>query len=141
MGAAEIAHIVGHDHFSASGDGQFHDVIVPFIRQVGPPGKVDFHPLADSLRQTAGSKLNGIQTASTLGCFFLFQPLGQKNLQQRLVGNITLVRQYLEPSDDRFRQPQRNRPKGRLQVGQNNALGFGPIEVRVESCPAQNALS
>jgi hypothetical protein len=48
LGAAEIAHIVGHDHFGASGDREFDDVIVAFIWQVGPPGKVDFHPLADA---------------------------------------------------------------------------------------------
>jgi len=32
----------------------------------------------------------------------LFQPLGQQNLEQRLIGNIALVRQDFEPGDESF---------------------------------------
>jgi hypothetical protein len=39
-------------------------------------------------------------------CFLLFQPLGQQNLEQRLIGNITLVGEHFEPGDERFRQAQ-----------------------------------
>ena len=42
---AEIRDVVGHDDPSASRYGELHDVIVSFIRQVGPPGKVNLHPL------------------------------------------------------------------------------------------------
>jgi len=41
-----------------------------------------------------------------LFCFLLFQPLGQQNLEQRLIGNIALVRQDFEPGEERFGQAQ-----------------------------------
>jgi len=38
--------------------------------------------------------------------FLLFQPLGQQNLEQRLIGNIALVRQDIEPGDQSFGKTQ-----------------------------------
>ena len=38
--------------------------------------------------------------------FLLFQPLGQQNLEQRLIGYIALVRQDFQPGDESFGQAQ-----------------------------------
>ena len=45
--APHIAHVVGDDGVRAAREGKFDKVVVGFVRQIGPPEKVDARPLAD----------------------------------------------------------------------------------------------
>jgi hypothetical protein len=52
-----------------------------------------------------GQALSGAQGPHWCG-FLFFPPLGQQNLEQRLIRNIALVRQDFEPGDESFGQAQ-----------------------------------
>jgi|GEM_PF-6068455 hypothetical protein len=59
----------------------------------GQPLTVSLQSLPHSLR--SGQALSGAK-GQPLCRFLLFQPLGQQNLEQRLIGNLALVRQDFE---------------------------------------------
>jgi len=76
------------------------------ILAVGAPDQ----PLALSLQRLPHSLRSELALSGAKGphwCGFLFfQPLRQQDLEPRLIGNITLVRQHFEPGDARFGQAQ-----------------------------------
>src|SRR5690606_23490963 len=51
------------------------------------------------------------------------------NLDQGLVGNISCIRSGLDRVEQMLRQTKRDRPGGRLEVGQDDVPGLGPVEV------------
>jgi len=57
------------------------------------PLPLSLQSLPPSLR--SGQALSGAK-GPHMCCFLLFQPLGQQDLEQRLIGNIALVRQHFE---------------------------------------------
>ena len=58
-----------------------------------------------------------------------FDPLGQKYLHQRLVGNVVLVGKELELLEHRFGQPQGDGLCGRLQIREHASRGLRPVTV------------
>ncbi len=78
---------------------------VAFVAMCAPdrPLTRTLQSLPHSLR--SGHALSGA-TGQRLCRFLLFQPLGQQNLKQRLIGYIALVRQHFEPGDQSFGQAQ-----------------------------------
>jgi hypothetical protein len=65
------------------------------------PLTLGLQSLPYSLR--SGQALSGAK-GPPLCRFLLFQPLGQQNPEQRMIGNIALVRQGFEPDDESFGQ-------------------------------------
>src|SRR6266567_812788 len=55
--------------------------------------------------------------------------LGEEHLQERLVGNVPLIRQHLELVEHPLWETQRDRGRRWLEVWKDRTPGFRPIEV------------
>ena len=59
----------------------------------------------------------------------MFDPFGQENFEQGLIGNIAFVCQYLKPIEHGLRQSDRNSFSRRFQIREREPFGFAPVHI------------
>jgi hypothetical protein len=83
------------------------------------------------LQRSTRSRIYAAEERSPSGCVVFdlaLHPLGEKQLDERLVRDIPLVSQALDLVEQEAREAQRDRLQRRLEVRKSDSLGLGPVD-------------